>query len=282
MSSFAFLNPFGNEVYAINKSNSTIDIQWTGGPANRSAQNVSLGLVDLGPTKNPNPYGQVVLAITGNITQPSAGVGQCAWGVPLTFAFNQNHYYVIYVENAPAPVTDWAYSQPFTIFLEDTVSPPSAGLGSNSNYILYSGCGSLTDVSVTIDVAQAIIGQSVSGGTTTGFGFQLNAYSPKNEKSAWQQYVMAVFGTEIVGAVDNWPVTGNNIINDFFNLTKTTNNTIPAGYKLKIILQNDNNGNVTGALYVVIDNNGNTLANVTTTLTSISGVNSTDLAPIVA
>src|SRR5208283_4364601 len=116
----------------------------------------------------------------------------------------------------------------------------------------------------------------------TGFGFQLNAYSPKNEKSAWQQYVMAVFGTEIVGAVDNWPVTGNNIINDFFNLTKTTNNTIPAGYKLKIILQNDNNGNVTGALYVVIDNNGNTLANVTTTLTSISGVNSTDLAPIVA
>jgi hypothetical protein len=131
-------------------------------------------------------------------------------------------------------------------------------------------------------VTQDIVCQSASG-STSGFGFQLNCYSPKNEVSAWQQYVVALFSSELIGAVDNWPVSGPNIINSFFNLVGTpAANRLPAGYQIRIGLQNDSKGNVTGSTYVVIDNNGNTVANVTKTLTSISGVTPADLAPIVA
>lgn len=161
------------------------------------------------------------------------------------------------------------------------VAAPGSGLGSNSNYILYNNCNPISGLSVTIDVTENIVCKSASG-KTTGFGFQLNAYSPKSEKSAWQQYVMAVFETEIIGAVDNWPVSGPNIINDFFNLVSTTNNEIPAGYQIQINLQNDSSKNVSGATYVVVDNTGKTVANKSLTLTSISGVTSADLAPIVA
>ncbi len=140
---------------------------------------------------------------------------------------------------------------------------PASALGSNSNYILYNNCNPLIGLSVTIDVTQDIVCQSASG-STVGFGFQLNAYSPKNETSAWQQYVIALFGN--IGAVDNWPVTGANIINDFFNLTSTPSSKLPAGYKLVISLENDQNSNITGATYVVIDAGGTTQANVTLAL----------------
>jgi len=93
--------------------------------------------------------------------------------------------------------------------------------------------------------------------------------------------------SQLIGAVDNWPLSGPNIINDFFFLATISSLgdqgiKIPAGYQIKIALQNDAHGNVTGATYVVTDDLGNTLANVTQTLTSISGVTSADLAPIIA
>ena len=107
---------------------------------------------------------------------------------------------------------------------------------------------------MTINVTQDIVCKSVSGSSTSsetkGFGFQLNAYSPKNEKSAWQQYVIALFGNEVTGAVDNWPITGPNIINNFFSMTSVPGK-IPAGYQLKIALQNDAKSNITGATYTV-------------------------------
>jgi hypothetical protein len=158
---------------------------------------------------------------------------------------------------------------------------PASGLGSNSNYIFYSNCDNIKNLTINVEVTEAIVCKSASG-PTTGFGFQLNCYSPKNEKSAWQQYVVAVFETEIIGAVDNWPVSGPNIINDFFNLTTTPNNEIPAGYQINIALQNNSTGTITGATYTVVDNTGKTVANVPLSLTSISGVNTSDLAPIVA
>jgi hypothetical protein len=62
---------------------------------------------------------------------------------------------------------------------------------------------------------------------------------------------------------------------------------LPAGYQLKISLQNDSSGNITGATYRVVDNNGKTVGNQTITLLSlnlVSGgkVTAADLAPIVA
>jgi hypothetical protein len=162
-----------------------------------------------------------------------------------------------------------------------SVPAPAAGLGSNSNYILYSNCNPLINLSVTIDVTEDIVCES-SSGSYIGFGFQLNAYSPPNETSAFQQYVLTLWGNELIGWVDNWPISGPNIINDFFNLTSSPNLEVPAGYQLTISLENDQNGNVTAATYVVIDNSGNTLANVTQNLLSIAGVTPDFLAPIVA
>jgi hypothetical protein len=153
--------------------------------------------------------------------------------------------------------------------------------GSNSNYILDNGCNPITGLAVTIQVTQDIVCQSASG-STTGFGFQLNAYSPRNWYSAWQQYVIAIFGSEIVGAVDNWPLSGPNIINHFFNLASTLNAKLSAGYTLKISLQNDNYGNITAATYVVIDEHGTTQANVTQALQPLSQLEFASDAPSLA
>jgi hypothetical protein len=281
MANFQFVHPFANEVDYVNSSNDTVNIIWTGGPTPASASNVALSLVDLGTTKNPNPYGQVLFPITGPVTVPSAGIGMCAWKVPLNYAFNPEHFYVVYIQNAPGPATEFAYSGPFSIIPGATVAAPNVGLGSNSNYILYSGCGPVMDLAITIDVTTDIVCQSASG-STKGFGFQLNAYSPKNGLCAYQQYLIAVWGSEIAGGIDNWPISGTNLINDFFNLASTPAETLPAGYKAKIILQNDTSGNVTSAVFIVVDNNGNTLANVTKTLTALPNVKSADLAPISA
>jgi hypothetical protein len=166
------------------------------------------------------------------------------------------------------------------------VPAPVWGLGSNSNYILYSNCNPLINLSVTINVTEDIVSESASG-PVIGFGFQLNAYSPPNETSAFQQYLIALWSTpsgggELVAGVDNWPVSGANIINDFPYLTPLPSTTLPAGYQLTISLENDQNGKVTGATYVVIDNSGNTLANLPLNLLSIAGVTPDFLAPIVA
>lgn len=290
MSTFNFIHPLSNEVFYFNATNHTINILWTGGPTPPNSSNVALSLVDLGTTKNPDPYGQVLFPITGAISVVSSGVGMCAWQVPLDYAFNPEHYYVVYIQNAQGEVTNWVYSAPFTLISGATVAAPGPGLGSNSNYILYSGCGPVMDLAITIDITSDIVCQSASG-STTGFSFQLDAYSPKNMTCALQQYIIGVAGKEIFAGIDNWPIDGNNLINDWFNLAPTANNTLAAGYKLKIILQNDAGGNITGVVFIVIDNNGNTLADIPTTLTSLplataspspGPVTSTDLAPISA
>ncbi len=173
-------------------------------------------------------------------------------------------------------------------WLNGAVPAPAGGLGSNSNYILYSGCNSLISLSVTIEVSQDMVWQSSApppgsgSAPLDGFGFQLNAYSPTGGLCAYQQYVIALIGTELTGGVDNWPVSGTNLINDFFGLASLPSVAIPAGYVLQISLGNDNNGNVVAATYVVTDNQGNTLANTTVDLLSLAGVTSADLAPITA
>jgi FG-GAP-like repeat len=173
-------------------------------------------------------------------------------------------------------------------WLNGAVPAPAGGLGSNSNYILYSGCSPLIGLTVTITVTEDMVWQSSappSGSGSApldGFGFQLNAYSPQNETSAWQQYAIALIGTELTGAVDNWPMSGPNIINDFFGLASLPSVAIPAGYVLQISLAVDNSSNVASATYAVTDNQGNTLANTTVDLLSLAGVTSADLAPIIA
>ena len=164
-----------------------------------------------------------------------------------------------------------------------SVPAPAWGLGSNSNYILYSDCNSLINLSVTINVTEDMVWQSTSGSppTADGFGFQLNAYSTPGQLCAYQQYVIVLVEAELSGWVDNWGANGQ-LMNEMVGLTTLPNVTIPAGYSIQISLANDNDGNIVGATYDVIDNLGNTQAKVTQDLLAIAGVTSADLAPITA
>ena len=159
------------------------------------------------------------------------------------------------------------------------VPAPAAGLGSNSNYFLNSACANLTGVSVTINVQTGITGSD-------GFGFQLNAYSAKGDVDAAQQYLIYLSPTsnppQLTCMVDNWTASNSQIVNVQEKLATLPTHTLPAGYQLKITLQNDSKGNVTGANYLAIDNTGKTIGNQTITLLSQSGFSSADLAPITA
>ena len=171
------------------------------------------------------------------------------------------------------------------------------GFGSDYNYLLYSNCQPVTNLSVVIDVTQDIF-------SSNGFSFQLNAYSPPDANCVWQQYGMYVDMTQnppqLGCSVDNWPSDsyrttanippGGDLINYGFNLLPLPGGILPAGWKLTISPQNDQNGNINGAIYVVVDNQGNTLANPTISLSSLTidgvsppqPVTSADIAPIIA
>jgi hypothetical protein len=169
-------------------------------------------------------------------------------------------------------------------------TPPSAGLGSNSNYFLFSptnpnqglsGCNPLTGLTVTVHVGVDIQGSD-------GFGFQLNAYSGSADFDGAQQYVITVNPSgQVFAAVDNWINGSTQLINDFVPMANLSGAKLPQGYTLTIALQNDGAGNITGAIYTMTDNNGNTVGNVTINLTSLNQVGggpvtAADLAPIVA
>jgi hypothetical protein len=178
---------------------------------------------------------------------------------------------------------------------QDMVPPPILGLGSFSNYILYSNCNTLTNLFVTIDVTQDIV-------SSNGFSFQLNTYSPAGANCIWQQYGIMLDMTrtppELRGFVETWPwasyATSANIpgdlINDFFDLLPMPSGKLPAGWQLTISLEEDANGNIIGAMFVVVDNFGVTQANQMVVLQTldIDGVSPPEpvtpavLAPIVA
>jgi Fungal fucose-specific lectin len=165
----------------------------------------------------------------------------------------------------------------------DPVTAPSAGLGSSSNYILYSKGASLINVSVTIDITDDIVSHN-------GFGFQLNAYSPspKGDSCAWQQYSFVVTSNGLYAVINNWPVDWYvdgkyvDLILEWVPLQSLSSNNLVAGYQLTVTLQNDTHGNVTGANFKVVDNNGVMQANVSKPLLSFNypGFTEADLAPI--
>jgi Hemopexin len=161
---------------------------------------------------------------------------------------------------------------------------PTKGLGSNSNYFLYSpnpgsgGCNNLIGLSVTIIVDQDIM--AIPG--SNGFGFQINAYSAKGDFDGAQQYVVLVdpnFGSQIWCMVDNWESKSQQLVNIMNELATLPGDSLPAGYKLTISLINDEFARITGATYVLVDNHGNIVGNRTI---SFSDRPAEDLAPIVA
>ena len=221
-------------------------------------------------------YCFIMSKLNGNvidIQKASTKSGTLLDSYPLKPTGTDNQLWTVVGGKFPSPVS--------------AVPAPSSGLGSNSNYILYSNCNPLRNGFVIIDVTEDIVCQSASG-SAKGFSFQLNCYSPKNRRCAFQQYIMRLNGNDLAYDVENWPVSGTNLFNlGTPILTSLPSSKIPAGYQLFIGWANDGwgsdtDGNVTGAFWKVVDNLGKTLADVSQRLTSISGVTSKDLAPIVA
>jgi hypothetical protein len=170
-------------------------------------------------------------------------------------------------------LTDWNW-------YEAAVTAPGAGLGSNSNYFLYSNNNNILGLSVTIEVTQDIIGSD-------GFGFQINAYSAKGDHDGAQQYLIYLdpnsSPAQLNCMVDNWQTAGGTqLINHIVKLATLPSQDLPTGYTLSISLQNDASGNIVGATYTAAEEAGATLGTVALSLPSISGVTSADLDPIVA
>jgi hypothetical protein len=176
-------------------------------------------------------------------------------------------------------------------YYETTVS--IVGLGGNVNQYMYTACDPMQGVSVTIDVTEEIVCAGTDG-AAVGFGFQLNAWSPANQKIAWQQYVLALIG----GGLDKpaqWVAQINNWLADVSSGYQAALNgrtllpvvlpgpSLPAGYQLRIMLFNDNELNIGAARFVIVDPAGNTLIDLPQTVLDVQpGLDKSDLAPIVA
>lgn len=160
-----------------------------------------------------------------------------------------------------------------------------SNLGSNSNYIVSSGCKPIYNVTVLFDITQDIVCKSVappapalckppsgSAENVVGFSFQVNCYSQNGFTCAWQQYVMSFWqngsgGYNVVYGVNDWPVGGGTspLINTGFpTLVSLSSAVLPAGFQAFIGWDNNAEttgmeNSVTGAFWELRDNNGNQL-----------------------
>jgi hypothetical protein len=204
--------------------------------------------------------------------------------------------------NYPAPVSNWGWGAfgangiDAALYSGGPLAPPPAhGLGSASNYVLADNCQQLTGVTVTIDVTEDLVAAPPAAGEEHGFAFQLNAYSPKNTANPqdpdwieWQQYIIGVRPTSVVGAVNNWTnasfSTGVQTINSPTQLLlhPPQPDMIPAGTKLTITLLTDQTGAVNGVTFAATPGQSQTLLLTSLTKSSGDAVTSADLAPVVA
>jgi hypothetical protein len=195
----------------------------------------------------------------------------------------QNLVYHLIVQNNSANTIEYAFLEGDLSAGENPVAAPAAGLGSNSNYFLCN-CSNILDLNLTIEVTEDIKGSD-------GFSFQVNCYSPSGVDGI-QQYVITMDpqGT-LYAAVDNWTYSAGHVhqlINYFPSIGSLPNATLPAGYTLTISLQNDDDGNITGASYNVNDENDHSVASKVIDLLKLdlyqssNPITSADLSPIVA
>ena len=172
----------------------------------------------------------------------------------------------------PKPISEWGWGTfgkngiQAALWSGTDISDPlgvSGALTSYSNYFLANGCSPLTDVTVTIDLFEDLTftenGPPTEGyGAYTGFTWQLNCFTSPNSTTGLHQFVIGLRDSEIIGQVDIFEPDGvTQVYNKHHSLKKPPNaKTIPAGYKLRIALENDANGNITSVNFIVYDNNG--------------------------
>jgi hypothetical protein len=149
---------------------------------------------------------------------------------------------------------------------QDFVPVPEGGLMGNSNYMIYSNCTPLQNLSVTIEITEEIsFGSVTPSSATKGFSFQWNGYSPAGARCSWLQFNIGVdmsnpAQSTVIGAVEYWPSyipNGSDLLNQHVPLKPIPGPTIPAGYKFKISLGCDDTGTVNSATFAVTDQHGN-------------------------
>jgi hypothetical protein len=131
--------------------------------------------------------------------------------------------------------------------LPNPVPAPAAGLGGGSNYILSANCRPITALTIDIEISQEIA-------STNGFSFQLNCYTTKGQKSAWQQYILSYLpsGSSFGCQVDNWTTTHELLNSGIQGFCPVPGPTIPAKTMLEISLAFDTTTHkVVGANFVV-------------------------------
>jgi hypothetical protein len=168
----------------------------------------------------------------------------------------------------------------------DMTPAPPTGLQGFSNYIFYSDCNNLRDVSVAVTVTDDIMPSNASG-----LSIQLNCYSPNGSRLGAQQYALVLMAnaTELVYIIQNefqGPPWGNVPPSPIQNNVAGIGSTVlAAGTTLTIALENDPDGVITGARFSVmypaapgvIEFPNSTFASLTGL-----GIAAEDQAPIVA
>ena len=194
----------------------------------------------------------------------------------------------------PAPIANWGWGAfgangidaalasgfDFT----DAVAAPVGGLTSNANYLLSTpNCQPLTNVVVTVnlynDLSFTQNGAPMAGASShSGYSWQLNCFSATGNIDAAQQYVIGLRDSHIFCQVDNWKADlTTEVMNESKNLlTPSNSKTIPAGYKLRVALLNDSQGNITSAVFSVYNDTGKVVGQKQISLSS------KNFAPIVA
>jgi hypothetical protein len=139
-----------------------------------------------------------------------------------------------------------------------SVPPPPGGLGSNSNYIFTANCSPITGLTVTIDIMQDVVHHSSNAFWYSGFGFQLNCYSPKGNSNAWQQLIFAILKSDIgptrlCWVNNDWTPSQDVLVDDIADILTLPNIILPAGYQLQMQLTNDAKDNIVGVRWIVND-----------------------------
>ena len=214
----------------------------------------------------------IVSRLNGNVIdvrQESTAPGAPLDAYPLKPSDSDNQLWSVVGGKFPSPVA--------------AVAAPGQGLRSNSNYKLYNNCKPLVGVTIIIDVTQEIVAKS-SSGSTLGFSFQLNCYSPLNHQVAYQQFVLGLLGSDLQYNIQGGVKSGAPLFNvGYAGLTSLPSAKIPAGYQLTIGFATQDTL-VSKAFFIVRDEAGKTLTNQTVVMSSIDGVPppSVGSAPVVA
>jgi hypothetical protein len=147
------------------------------------------------------------------------------------------------------------------------VGPPSRGLFGNSNYFIHSDDNPITDLTVTIQISEAIT-------SAIDVAFQLNCWSIRDGPTTWQQYYPTFAKHSNANAtidwqIDNWPSAelasslhiSRDLINKFSPAPLVTfsqpDSPLPSGYTMAIGLVTDpETYNVIGVEFLVVDGQG--------------------------